>query len=656
MKPGDTFEFIDKQKITCAAVLKAKDKRVKALTEGNREIKISMGRLSHIGGAVPDPLSGRDKTAAALKEIAAKRNALAETINIPELWEVLNEEGEWVDLKTMTGLCFPDHPSPDHESAVVRAFFSERRHFKFNAHRFLPYSKEEIRRRASEEEKAARREKFIDESARRLRDIQNGQTPADGLPERLAEALKSFCLFGKESDRAADVAAIMKKTGLKNETRVFDILVKTGVWDKNENLDTHRFGVSDSFPPETDALASRTAKAGAFSNAGRQDLTGLSVMTIDGDTTRDFDDALSLEKTGDHIRLGVHISDVGHFIQKGDAIDTEALSRGSSIYMPDQTISMLPKTLSENVCSLKKDLPRPAITIMATLNRSHEIIGHEIFPSVVAVRHQLTYDQADEGVRPETAQMWEIAKTFREKRLADGAVQINLPDLYVRLLPGDEIEIIREDRESPSRMLVSEIMIMANRLMAGFLKDHDLPAVFRSQPGPKERLYQGEDESLFKNWMQRKRLSRFSLSEKPSRHSGLGLDAYVTATSPIRKYYDLATQRQIRSVFGLEAPYSEKEIQTLIHMLEIPMSQVSTLQFKRKRYWLLKRLEKKTGEKLEALVLHKRRDKYQVLLPEYMMECAIPSYGGVSLKPQDMIRVTVQRASASNDTFSAYMS
>jgi exoribonuclease-2 len=155
--------------------------------------------------------------------------------------------------------------------------------------------------------------------------------------------------------------------------------------------------------------------------------------------------------------------------------------------------------------------------------------------------------------------------------------------------------------------------------------------------------------------MQRKLINRVILDHNAAWHSGLGLEAYVTATSPIRKYFDLVTQRQIRAVLGLEQAYTGEEIDKIIQSLEIPMSQVSRVQFSRQRYWLLKHLEKHIGDKGEAIVLYKKRNGYQILLPEYMVECELPLSSGFVLKPEDYIQITIQHVSARKGILSVFM-
>ena len=150
-------------------------------------------------------------------------------------------------------------------------------------------------------------------------------------------------------------------------------------------------------------------------------------------------------------------------------------------------------------------------------------------------------------------------------------------------------------------------------------------------------------------------LSRFVLGTEPENHSGLGLNAYVTATSPIRKYFDLATQRQIRGVLGLEAPSTSEEIDGMIQVLELPMSHVMKLQHNRHRYWLLKYLEKRIGQKEEAVVLYKKRDNYQILITEYMIEKDLSASSGIDLHPEDLIQVTIQHVNARKNVLSIFM-
>ncbi len=667
MGSGNVVEYIDQQKILCAVVLEVKNQRLRLLTENNREVKLSVNRLSHKCKTQIDLSAGRNSMVKSLKEIAGLRKELINHVDIKGLWEVLNTEQEWIDLATMTEFCFPDNPSCDHESAVIRAFFKNRLYFKFNPGGFFPNSEEQVTMIFAREKEDARKKLIITEGASWIKSVLNGNVP---LPKpfteekaELVDILKSAYLFEKESKHYELGKAMLAKAGINDFSRVFQILEKIDVFDKNENIDIYKYNISTTFPDqvikEASELVDRKSASpeNDFSDIKRIDLTKLSLMTIDGQATIDFDDALSIEDRGDHYRLGIHIVDVGHFIPKGSVIDGEAFKRASSIYMPDRKISMLPAHLAENLCSLKVGELRPAISTMIKLTPAANIIDYEIIPSLVKVKHQLSYYDVNLLAEKDKAIviLRDIAAKYRESRLSSGAVHISLPDINVWIDEDDSITVNKIDRESPARMLVAELMIMGNWLSARFLADHKIPAIFRTQPDPRERLYRGEEGTLFQNYMQRRYLSRFILNTEPKRHSGLGLDFYVTATSPIRKYFDLVTQRQLRSAFGMEKAYTREEIDKITMSLQQPMSNVSRIQQRRNRYWILKYLEKKIGQKEEAVVLYKRRDRYQILLPEYMIECDLSVPGSIALKPKDLIQVTLQHVNARKNSFSVFM-
>ncbi len=661
MDAGTIVEYIDRQKIVSAVVMEMKDQRLRLLTEGDREVKLSANRLVHRGKERIDVSMGRQGLVNTLKRAAGRRSALIRDIDIKELWEVLNSEQEWVDLETMTGLCFPGDPTGDHESAVVRAFFGDRLYFKFDITRFHPHSEEQVAQSIERQEEEARRERQIESGSLWLKSIMDmeGESP-DLTPEHkeFARILRSVFLFGQESEDYAVGNGIISNAGLNDTTALFAVLTRLGIFDPDENVDLLKLGIEQDFSEAVGEHTRRLLETGPIApeSGTRKDMTCLPLMTIDGQGTLDYDDAISIEERGDQYFLGVHIIDVAYFIKKNDAIDKAACARGSSIYMPDNKIPMLPPQLAEGLCSLRANEVRPAISIMVKLSPSTDILDYEILPSIVSVKRQMTYYDvnliADED--RDILLLRDIAHKLRRGRLARGAVQISLPDINVALGDDNNVIVNTINRESPARIIVEELMILANGLMARFLAENDMPAVFRSQPEPRERLYRGGNGTLYQNYAQRKLLSRFVLGHSPEKHAGLGMAAYVTATSPIRKYYDLVTQRQIRAIFEMETPYTDGDLDHLLNILEQPMTNVMGLQMKRKRYWLLKHLEQKVGEKQQAIVLYKRRNNYQILIPEYMLECPLAVSGGVVLKPEDLVRVTLQHVNARNGSVSVY--
>ena len=334
MESGEIVEYIDDNKITCAVVKESGNQKLKLFTENNREVKVTAQRLSHRGKTKLPLIADRHRMVISLKERSAARQAIAATIQVRELWEILNQEEDWIDLETMTGLCFPESVDEDHQSAVIRAMFESRRYFKFKPDRFLPNTEDQVAEIIALEQKAARQQQLISEGAAWILSTMSGSAVEPGANYReLSEILKDFYLFEKESPHYEIGRAIVKKAQLKSPEAVFDHLVAVGVWSVDENLDLLRYRIPTDFSKPVLELAQSlrvptdaSAKAG-----GRVDLTHLTTLTIDGQATLDFDDALTVEPRDGHVLVGIHISDVAESIKKGDPLDTEARSRGSSI-------------------------------------------------------------------------------------------------------------------------------------------------------------------------------------------------------------------------------------------------------------------------------------------------------------------------------------
>jgi exoribonuclease-2 len=625
------------------------------LTEHNREISHAEKRLAHVSRERLDPSAGRDLLVSRLQNTVAKRRQLQKQIDVEALWSVLHTEAMWIDLQTMAEFSFDGKISSDHTSAVMRALFEDRLYFKFDTHQFFPNTPERVARIAAQAAQEARKAHAIEEGSRWIKKVLEAQPPPE-LPEKgdVVEILKSFYLFGKDSPHYELGKEIIARSGLDPHDGPFHLLVKLGIWNEDENLNLHRFGISDTFPREVMAAVKELddEKKKVKPGGQRQDLSHLSTMTIDGQGTLDFDDAISIEPEGDGFRLWIHITDVSHFLGKGDAVDEEALARGSSIYMPDKRIPMLPRPLAEDLCSLKEGQDSVAISVMARLDHTANVLDYEIFPSIIHVDRQMTYYHANSMVDqdPELAAIYEVAKRRRQFRLNAGAIQLTLPEMNVWIDSNREISVTQINRESPSRLMVSECMILANWLAGRFFRDQGQPAIYRAQLEPRGRLIDETGGTLYQNWMQRRLLSRVIIGLEPEPHAGLGLDVYVTLTSPLRKYLDLTTQRQLRGLLGLEASYSEDDLRFIIRAVEQPMSYITVLQQERLRYWILRYLEHRVGQKDEALVLEKRRHRYVVLLTKYMIECSLPLNCGADLKPQDTILVKVERVNARSDT------
>ena len=283
MEPGNIVEFIDHQKIMCAVVLDVKNLRLRLLTENNREVNISVNRLSHKGNTRLDLSLGRNKLVDALKKVAMRRRDLVGDIDIKELWEVLNTEQEWIDLSTMTQFCFPESSGFDHESAVIRAFFSDRHYFKFNTDRFFPNTEAQVEKLKAQAEAAERKQRIIETGGNWLKGVlaYKIRTVADSHAA-LIEVLKSFYLFEKESPHYDIAKAILEKAGCKSDSAVFQALIKLGIWDENENIELLRQEVQPDFSDQVIAAADevKQSRQPISIEAERRDLRALPLMTM----------------------------------------------------------------------------------------------------------------------------------------------------------------------------------------------------------------------------------------------------------------------------------------------------------------------------------------------------------------------------------------
>ena len=377
-------------------------------------------------------------------------------------------------------------------------------------------------------------------------------------------------------------------------------------------------------------------------------MTFLPCFSIDYETTRDVDDALSLEKKDDTtFRVGIHITDVAEILPVDSLINEEAFERGETIYLPEGKISMIPLMLSEDLCSLVAARQRPAISILADLDRDGNLFGFEIVPTIIEIKERFAYSEVDRmlGSDERFSLLLALSQGLRRKRIEQGALILSIPEIMVRVNRDKTILVEKREKETASQTIVSEFMILANWLSARFFKERGVPAIYRSQLEPRELIDSAPDRvpQLLLNYRQRRLLSRAEIGTDPQCHSTLGLDCYTTMTSPIRKYMDLVIQRQLKSVLnGSQPEYSEEELKRIITELESTQNRIKMVEQQRLRYWLLRYLERMIGEKVTAMVLDRNHRGYLLLLTDYLLEVN-PSIPNRELQPGDEIMVRVEK-------------
>ena len=240
---------------------------------------------------------------------------------------------------------------------------------------------------------------------------------------RLLSIIRDFYLFGTDAADSDIARKILQSAGLHKAHDPFYLLVKAGLWSANENIPLlrHELPVNFSLAARQQAeLILQRGQNELFDDAGRSDFTHLSPITIDGPTTLDFDDALTIEEMDGNYLVGIHISDVAHYVRPGDHLFAEAMRRGTSIYFPEGQVPMLPRHLSQGICSLIQDETRAALSFMILLSAEAEVLRVRINPSIIRVKRRLTYEEVDRMLTTdrEIQLLDMLRKKLRTRRLA----------------------------------------------------------------------------------------------------------------------------------------------------------------------------------------------------------------------------------------------
>jgi len=398
------------------------------------------------------------------------------------------------------------------------------------------------------------------------------------------------------------------------EATVVEILGADGAPGVAEEVIIRQFDLPHRFPRRV-LLDAETvpAEVGAPERAGRADLRSLLTVTIDGETARDFDDAISLELTPKATwLLRVHIADVSHYVPEGGAMDREAFARGTSVYFPGRVLPMLPERLSNGICSLNPGVDRLAFTAVLELSRQGKLLSHDFLETVIHSDARLTYTQVaraleggDPAAVPEVPGLFEmlgqardLALAIRAQRARRGSIDFDLPEEQILLdLQGAITTIVRSERNVAHR-IIEEFMIAANEAVAGYLGWMKMPGIYRvHEPPAQEKLaafaefaagfghklrlplepssrfladfietLRGRPEERVLNEVLLRSMKQAVYAADNIGHFGLASTAYTHFTSPIRRYPDLVAHRLLRELVrrGRFTPARAEELEAAL--------------------------------------------------------------------------------------------
>ncbi|KAA3663871.1 MAG: RNB domain-containing ribonuclease [Chloroflexi bacterium] len=416
----------------------------------------------------------------------------------------------------------------------------------------------------------------------------------------------------------------------ESEENAHKLLLRLGYWDEWHNPYPQRAGINSSQP---------SAKLPDLPDEERRDLTHLPAYAIDDKGSTDPDDAISWDNASTERsrsgRFWVHIADVAAIVPPDSPADLEARGRGANLYLPEGTIGMLPEATTA-VLALGLSEVSPALSIGMTLNESGEITDTEITPSWVRVT-RTTYDDAVAMLdKSPLREMASVAKLFETRRRENGSVNIDLPEVRVRVK--DEQIVVRPIPNLPSRDLVRDAMLMAGEAVARFAFENQIPLPYTTQDASSEPLPEASTLSEF--FALRRKMSPSRQSSTPGAHFGLGMGMYAQATSPLRRYLDLVVHQQLRAYLRGEALLNEQEVMTRVGAAMAVSGDVRWAERQSVRHWTLVHVMQQPDRVWDGVVVDRRGKRDIVLVPELALETAVFSQGSLSL--DDVVQIKLR--------------
>ena len=368
-------------------------------------------------------------------------------------------------------------------------------------------------------------------------------------------------------------------------------------------------GLPVVFPPEVDReIADIPQEVSEEESRGRTDFRPLLTVTIDGEDAKDLDDAITIERTTDGYRLGVHIADVSHYVTDRSPLDKEALTRGTSVYLVDRVIPMLPHTLSNGICSLNAGTDRLTLSCVMEIDKNGAVVSHKISEGIIRVDRRMSYTKVYELLQnPELEEelseygtqyvemfqtMLELSDIIREKRVKRGSLDFDLPETKITLdAEGHPLEV-RPYERNRAHMIIEDFMLIANETVAEEYFWMELPFLYRTHETPDEERIQklrvfirnfgynvklsndevhpkelqklldniaGSDEELLISRLTLRSMKQAKYTTTCDGHFGLAAKYYTHFTSPIRRYPDLQIHRIIKE--NLHGKLNDKRIQ-----------------------------------------------------------------------------------------------
>ncbi len=401
----------------------------------------------------------------------------------------------------------------------------------------------------------------------------------------------------------------------------------------------------------------------------REDLREELVITVDPEDARDYDDGLSLEMNSDGFLLGVHIADVSHFVQPGSAIDKEAYLRGTSVYLPERAIHMLPERLAADLCSLRPDLDRLAVTVWIRFSPDGERLDSRCCESVIRSKARLTYadfqrfiNNTDDSTEPVSVLCRNLNRLFlilQKQRVSRGVLDLDIPETHYHFDSDGRISAITRKARGNAEQAIEEFMIAANIVVAEKLDTLGLPHIKRHHEPPDLSTIQELKTNLTRlgiippsnplnpdqvramlssiesdavrsvaSYLILRSMKRAVYTTQNSGHYGLALDQYTQFTSPIRRYPDLLVHRSLKHAMHPESEWNPdaSELESMSKWLCERERKAQETEWEAQKLQKIRFIQPRIGDVFEASVTHIEEFGVFVELDDPFVEGCIPIF------------------------------
>ncbi len=616
-------------------VLSAHPDKLSVLSEDGKRYSVEPKKVVLLTGiTIPETLTDSEKKL----EMRRWRKELEEkkgSVDVETLWQCVVGEQETVSFEEMLELYSgAEQVSLEQRFLLFWAVDKNTIYLARGENGYLVRSREDVSKTLHTLELRKEREQKAQAAVSWVRSVLSGEVPpvVDENHREFLELIERYVIDLDGYERAKEAKGFLYEAGLKEVESAAEFLIKTGFWKKDDDPEskkiTFHFRHSQRALEEVEAVFNVPQ-----SFADLTDRTDLEVFSVDSETTRDIDDAISLEMDGDRITLGVHISNVAHVVNRGSFLDQGCLERAETAYFPEGSVDMFPRDLVSKKLSLTAGDLRPAFSVFATFKKGDfTLIDYRFETTVIRVSKNLTYAEATEMFRGTQwgESLTALAASLRGERVSRGALVVQLPELKIRVGDQDGISLSKDYMDSTAHNVVSECMILMNRLCGDFFDKNAIPALFRSQTqeiDPEAGELDPADV-LFPVKVV-KHLKPSFVAFVPEVHKSLGVSRYVQMTSPIRRYTDLLMQRQLISwLEEQKICYSESELEDMNTRVSLATREIKNAQRGRHRYWLIRYLLEKDIKGATGYVSSRGYNGFNVYIPEFLIELALSNSGG----------------------------